>query len=91
MGITRAVLGVVAAVGVARMLAPGETKKAVKTAERSVRAVAKAAKREAASMTKAAVMVKPVKTAKAASKGKKKVVAKSPRRVAKRRAPMASR
>ena len=91
MGITRAVLGMVAAAGVARLLAPAETKKIVNTAERTVRAGAKAVKRKATSMTKAVAIAKPgKKTAKTASKGKTKVVAK-PRKAAKRRAPMASR
>ena len=90
MGITRAILGAVAAAGVARLLAPAETKKVMKTAERTVRAGAKAAKRKAVSMTKAAGMAKPRKKAMTASEGKTKAAAK-PRKAAKRPARTGSR
>ena len=90
MGITRAILGAVAAAGVARLLAPAETKKVMKTAERTVRGGAKAAKRKAVSMTKAAGMAKPRKKAMTASEGKTKAAAK-PRKAAKRPARTASR
>jgi hypothetical protein len=90
MGITRAILGAVAAAGVARLLAPAETKRVMKTAERTVRAGAKAAKRKAVSMTEAAGMAKPRKKAMTASKGKTKAAAK-PRKAAKRPPRTASR
>jgi len=54
MGITRAVLGAVAAAGIARLLAPKETKMVMKTAERTLRSGVRAAKRKATSMSSAA-------------------------------------
>jgi len=79
MGITRAVIGAVAAVGIARLLAPKETKMVMKTAERTVRDGVKAAKRKATSMTKAAGSASPRKTA-----GKVRKAAKRPARKASR-------
>jgi hypothetical protein len=69
MGITRAVLGAVAAAGVARLLAPHETDEVVKTAKRAVSAGAKSASRK----MKAAMP----KAKKAAAKTTRKVAAKA--------------
>jgi hypothetical protein len=81
MGITRAILGAVAAAGVARLLAPAETDKVVKTAGRAVRAGAKAVERKALSMTKAAGKAKSQKTSKVrAASGKPRKAANRPKR-----------
>lgn len=77
MGITRAVLGAVAAAGVARLLAPHETDKVVQSAKRAVSAGATSAKRK----MKAAMP----RTKKAAGKTAKKTVAKA--KTAVRKAP----
>ncbi len=69
MGITRAVLGAVAAAGVARLLAPHETDKVVKSAKRAVSAGAASAKKK----MKAAMP----RAKKAAAGAKKKTVAKA--------------
>jgi hypothetical protein len=90
MGIARTVLGAVAVAGVARLLAPTETKKIMKTAERTLRVGAKAAKRKAVSVTKAAGVTKSRKRAKTAPKRKMKAAAKS-RNAAKRPARLARR
>ena len=79
MGITRAVLGAVAAVGIARLLAPAETKRVMKTAERTVRAGAKAAKRKGISMTKAAGSASPRKTTAKVRKAAKRPARKASR------------
>jgi hypothetical protein len=69
MGITRTVLGVVAAAGVARLLAPHETDAVVKSAKRAVTAGAKSAsKKMKAAMPKAK---------KAATSARKKTVGKA--------------
>ncbi|MEJ0013750.1 MAG: hypothetical protein WDM94_14260 [Bauldia sp.] len=73
MGITRAVLGAVAAAGVARLLAPHQTDEVVKGAKRAVAAGAKSAERRMK-----AVMPKAKKAAsKAAAGTRKKVAAKA--------------
>jgi hypothetical protein len=83
MGITRAVLGAVAAAGVARLLAPKETDEVVKTAGRAVRSGAKAVERKAMSMTRATGKVKSKKTSKVpAVSGKPKKAAKRSKRKA---------
>jgi hypothetical protein len=81
MGITRAVLGAVAAAGVARLLAPHETDKVVKSAKRAVSAGAKSASKK----MKAAMP----RTAKSATKTAKKAATKAKRTVRKaaKRAP----
>ena len=82
MGITRTVIGVVAAAGVARLLAPKETDRAVKavkgTVGKGVRSVGREAEalmparaKAAASRTKRAVKSGASKTAKAATKVRK--------------------
>jgi hypothetical protein len=53
MGITRTVLGAVAAAGIARLLAPKETDKIIETAKRAVSRSMPAAKRKARTATKA--------------------------------------
>jgi hypothetical protein len=78
MGITRALLGAVAAAGVVRLLAPTETKRVVKTAGRAVRSGAKAVQNKATSMTKAAGKTKSRKTPKGRGTSAK------PRKAAKR-------
>jgi sensor c-di-GMP phosphodiesterase-like protein len=81
MGITKAVLGAVVAAGVARLLAPTETKRVMKTAGRTVRAGAKAVERKAKSMTKAAGRAKSQQTSKArAASAKPRKAAKRPKR-----------
>jgi hypothetical protein len=81
MGITRVVLGAVAAAGVARLLAPTETKKVIKSAKRAVASRAASVKRKAASMAKPmkAMGTKTVKRASAIAK-KKSTARKAPRR-----------
>jgi ElaB/YqjD/DUF883 family membrane-anchored ribosome-binding protein len=69
MGITKAVLGAVAAAGVARLLAPNETEKVMKSAKRAVGAGATTAKRR----MKAAVP----KAKKAATSAAKKATSKT--------------
>ena len=81
MGITRAVLGAVAAAGVARLLAPKETDEVVKAAGRAVRSGARAVERKAMSMTRAAGKAKSQKTATVrAVSGKPRKAAERPER-----------
>ena len=70
MGITRAVIGAVAAAGVARLLAPKETKQVMKSAKRAVSAGAISVKRKAASMAKPAKASAKRAVSRAASKAK---------------------
>jgi len=79
MGITRAVLGAVAAVGIARLLAPKETKMVMKTAERTVRDGVKAAKRKAISTTKVAGSTSPRKAGAKVRKAAKRPARKADR------------
>ena len=91
MGITRAVLGAVAAAGVARLLAPTETKRVMKSAGRTVRAGAKAVQDKAMAITKATGKAKPRKTATARSVSKETMKGGRPKKAAKRPVRKASR
>lgn len=87
MGITRAVIGVVAAAGVARLLAPKQTDEIIESAKRAVSSGTKVAKRKAASMTKAATRAAP----KAASKAKKTARKTATKMAAKMKSPAKTR
>jgi hypothetical protein len=84
MGITRAVIGAVAAAGVARLLAPKQTEEVVEGAKRAVAAGTRTASRKmkaAMPRTKAAA----AKTAKKAAAKTTKTVRKAAKRATKRK------
>ena len=89
MGITRALIGAVAAAGIARLLAPAETDKAVRSAKRAIGTGTKAAKRKAASVAKSAGMTATRKSSRTKTAARKtsptKTLAKSKTRKAQRR------
>lgn len=89
MGITRALIGAVAAAGIARLLAPAETDKVVKSAKRAIGTGTKAAKRKAASVAKSAGMTATRKSSRTKTAARKtsptKTLAKSKTRKAQRR------